>query len=297
MVNISIQNAGSTSNSLVVQTPGNGSSPTSGGINQRFRGKDARGGGLSFKPDDQKIRNVYRAITNRNVQKLFQDSHGDGSVLIPFDDEHSDIIRQFQGAFPRGIVLGLEANNENPEGLLVPAYLWNAFIESGRNISSLGSLGSPYSMMSPGGGSSLRPRFSTGSYGHWVSQSGSLGARKKNFGDEEWKAAVARKREQSSLADRKAQVYAMKKQHDLRMAKLSPFGFLYRTKARVHGKLSKFFGHRSQQHDARREKLLIDREAAILRGNTKDWRDASLSAGASRGDSRIRGVLRTLRAS
>lgn len=288
------QNLGnSSSNSIVVQSP-NGSTATNStpvaGTNARLMGNVRNNGIYYFNdPKHQVFTNIFSELPqDYDTRQAFIQEYAGGAVLIPFAT-HRALAEEF-AKLPGSIQRGAD-RHRNPAGVMVPMEVWTRFTEAGRSPEWFQSATTELTSSSP------RPaRYSTGTAGHWAGYTTSLGARKKEYMQPEWEAAMKRKKEQESLAARKSGAHARMKEYHAIAARTSPFGFWHRWRAGHHSSKSRMYDRRKQQLGARALKLQIQQERAAIRGNAKDWRDASLMSGAGRGDGRLRSVFRTLRA-
>lgn len=277
--------------SVAVQSPESAGS-TPAGHNMRLRGE--LHDGIYYFPDSthQKFVKLYNKVPNHQKGE-FIEMFERGAVLIPYGtrkDIANMVLRDKTGMHVP------EDNIGHPAGVLVPMPTWETYLErmGGRSTSAGATSLMMSSSSSPSNGRSLR--FSSGLMGRWAEGGTDLGMRKKNYYDPEWTAAMTRKQEQAALAARKAVIHAQRQQIHAKAARLSPFGFWHRWRAGHHSHKARLYDKRKQQLEIARERLGLDRDASVLRGDVKNWRDASRMTGASRGDSRVRSLLRTLRA-
>jgi hypothetical protein len=295
-------NSPSSSNSVVAQQSPNSSNGGNGvpGVNLRLMG-NKRNGGIYYFDDPQhpKFYNTARTLPS-NYQQHFMDDYAQGGVLIPYDT-HKTLAKQFITAKVPGIVEVEGDVHRNPAGLMVPMDTWQQYVQAGNGSVSGSGSRSPEWFRSLATSLATSPpqqsaRYRTGTVGHWAQQTTSLGERKKRYMQPEWEAAMARKKEQESLAARKAGAHARMKEYHALAARTSPLGFWHRWRAGHHGSKARLYDRRKQQLGAKAFKLQVQQERAAIRGNTKDFRDASLMSGATRGDGRLRSLFRTLRA-
>jgi hypothetical protein len=287
-------------NSIVAQSPNSNNGALVPGVNLRLRG-NKRNGGIYYFDDPQhpKLYNTARTLPS-NLQQHFMDDYAQGGVLIPYDT-HQALTKQFITAKIPGIVEVKEDVHRNPAGLMVPMEIWQDYSQAGSGSGSGSGSRSPEWFQSLATSLATSPpqqsaRYRTGTVGQWAQQTTSLGERKKRYMQPEWETAIARKKEQESLAARKAGAHARMKEYHALAARTSPLGFWHRWRAGHHGSKSKLYGRRTQQLGAKAFKLGVQQERAAIRGNTKDFRDASLMTGATKGDGRLRSLFRTLRA-
>ena len=294
-------NSPSSSNSVVAQQSPNSSNNGGNGVpgvNLRLMGRRTAEGIYYFDdPRHPKIYNTARTLPS-NYQQQFMDVYARGAVLIPYGT-HKNLTNQFIRVEMPGIVEVKPDDHRNPAGLMVPMDTWQEYLQAGsvsggRSPEWFQSLATSLATSSPPQQSAARYR--TGTVGHWAQQTTSLGARKKEYMQPEWEAAMARKKEQESLAARKAGAHARMKEYHALAARTSPLGFWHRWRAGHHGSKARMYDRRKQQLGAKAFKLGVQQERAAIRGNTKDFRDASLMSGATRGDGRLRSLFRTLRA-
>jgi hypothetical protein len=297
-------NSPSSSNSIEAQQSPNSTANEVAGVNLRLMGHKNRNGIYYFdNPSHPKFYNTAQTLP-QNVQQQFMEEYTPGAVLIPYSAQPELTKKLIKAEWP-GIVAVEKDKYQNPAGLMMPIGVWQRMQGNGSsssgNISSRSpewfqsmatSLATPSSMAT----SPPQQRYRTGTVGHWAQQTTSLGERKKRYMQPEWEAAMARKKEQESLAARKAGAHARMKEYHALAARTSPLGFWHRWRAGHHGSKARLYDRRKQQLGAKAFKLQVQQERAAIRGNTKDFRDASLMSGATRGDGRLRSLFRTLRA-
>ncbi len=279
------------------------------GSNQRYTANFRKNvGGVYVYPPGS---GVIKELVGRQPfgeQRRYMEVFGAGAVLVPAGSQASEIAYDMaQSGVP---MEGVEAAHGAPRGVLIPKIVWDDYMGGGGGsmygggspISSAGFSPAGFSPLSGSSGSSssrASTRFSTGQYGTWgqdaLATGTTLAGRKKHYFQTEWDLTMRRKKEQEDLMARKAQLHARKQQAHARMTGLGPFGFWHRWRAGHHVKKARLYNRRARQLQAAQERIAIDRNASVLRGDVKNWREASLTAGGGRGDSRLRGLLRTLR--
>ena len=288
-------NPSSNSNSIVAQSPNsNNTTAIVPGVNARLTVGNVRDGIYYFNSGHhRKILNTAQTLLP-NVQQSFLTDYAEGGVLIP-RGTHKALAEQFMRLKGSGSHEVGEDEYRNPAGVMVPLDFWRRYMEAGSGSRSR----SPEWFQSMATQLAAPPqpaRYSTGAVGHWGGHTASLGERKKRYMQPEWEVAQARKKEQESLAARQSAVHAKMREYHALAARTSPLAFLHRMRAKHHGFKSRRLGHRSKQLAAAAFKLQIEQERALLRGDMKNWRDASLTSGAAgRGDGRLRSLFRTLR--